>query len=897
MLRVIQQSSAAAGKSYYAAADYYTSDRDESAGHWGGEGARRLGLDGVVEKAAFDRLCDNLDPRTGLPLTARTQADRTVGYDFTFSVPKSVSLLYGLTEDAEIRDAFRAAVVKTMRDVEAEMKTRVRRGGRDQDRTTGNAVWAEFVHTTSRPVNGVPDPQLHAHCFVFNATYDVSERRWKAGQFRDLKRDAPYFQAAFRVRLADKLQDLGYGIDRKRDDFELAGVPRSVLARFSRRTAIIEAKAAELGITDAKAKDPLGATTRERKNSRLERDELRQEWRQRLKGDECKALEQVHARASVALRSVEGEREAVDYALAHGFSRAAVVEERKLVTEALKRGLGSVTVDGVKQEFARRPFIVGSESDRRTVTTPEVLAEERKLVAFARAGRGKCRPIAAPDRPITRKWLNEGQRAAVRHVLGSRDRVTLVRGAAGTGKTTLEQELGDAIREAGIPVVAIAPSAAASRGVLREEAKFERADTVAKFMASREMQAGVRGGVILLDEASLIGSTDALALCETVRGLDARLVVVGDRKQHRAVSRGQPLKLWEEEAGLPVAEVADILRQRGAYKEATQALSEGNVEKGLATLDRLGWVREVRDTDRNRELAGAYLDAVREQNSDGTAKTALIVSPTHAEADTVTAAVRSQLKDDGLLGEEREFAAWRPAHLTAAEKTDPTVYEPGDLLRFHRSAPGHRSGSKLVVAAGTDIPCSSADRFEVYRPTTLRFAVGDRLRVTAGGTTRDGKHRLDNGSLHTLTAFDKKGNLVLENGWIIDKEFGHFAHGYVVTSHASQGRTVDRVFVAQSAASFGASNTRQFYVSVSRGKERAEVFTDDKYALRQAVLRPDEPMTATALARQHGSGFRGRLKNHLGRLRRAAVAWWGSERAEVVPEQSRDRFREAEYAR
>ena len=152
-----------------------------------------------------------------------------------------------------------------MREIEAEMKTRVRRRGQDSDRTTGNMVWAEFIHTTSRPVDGMPDPQLHAHCFVFNTTWDEEEDRWKAGQFRELKRDAPYFQAAFRVRLANKLQDLGFGVERKRDDFELAGIPKDVLKRFSRRTAQIEKKAAELGITDPDRKAELGAETREKK--------------------------------------------------------------------------------------------------------------------------------------------------------------------------------------------------------------------------------------------------------------------------------------------------------------------------------------------------------------------------------------------------------------------------------------------------------------------------------------------------------------------------------------------------------------------------------------------------------------------------------------------------------
>src|SRR5262245_52078733 len=134
MLRVTQQADSQAAKKYYTTADYYT-EGQEIVGSWGGEGARRLGLDGVVDREAFDALCDNLDPRTGKQLTARTRSDRTVLYDFTWSVPKSVSVLYALTGDEGILTAFRESVDETMcQDVEPEMKTRVRRGGKDEDR-------------------------------------------------------------------------------------------------------------------------------------------------------------------------------------------------------------------------------------------------------------------------------------------------------------------------------------------------------------------------------------------------------------------------------------------------------------------------------------------------------------------------------------------------------------------------------------------------------------------------------------------------------------------------------------------------------------------------------------------------------------------------------------------
>src|ERR1700733_16138361 len=126
MIRITQQDCAKSAKSYYTTADYY-SEGQELNGLWGGKGASQLGLEGTVDKLSFERLCDNLHPKTGEQLTARRRTERTVLYDFTFSVPKSVSLLYAMSADQEILDAFRASVDETMREIEVEMKTRVRR--------------------------------------------------------------------------------------------------------------------------------------------------------------------------------------------------------------------------------------------------------------------------------------------------------------------------------------------------------------------------------------------------------------------------------------------------------------------------------------------------------------------------------------------------------------------------------------------------------------------------------------------------------------------------------------------------------------------------------------------------------------------------------------------------
>ena len=97
--------------------------------------------------------------------------------------------------------------------------------------------------------------------------------------------------------------------------------------------------------------------------------------------------------------------------------------------------------------------------------------------------------------------------------------------------------------------------------------------------------------------------------------------------------------------------------------------------------------------------------------------------------------------------------AFTRGKMTDAEKGDAVNYEPGDLLQFHQNAPGHPKGSRLVVGGTDRPPVGYADRFEVYRPARLSLAAGDRVRVTANGTTRDGKHALRNGAIYTVRGF------------------------------------------------------------------------------------------------------------------------------------------------
>jgi conjugative relaxase-like TrwC/TraI family protein len=840
MLRVIQSTGVVQAKSYYTTADYYV-EGQELTGRWRGEGARLLGLEGDVSKSEWDKLCDNVDPRTGKRLTLRTDTDRTVGYDFNFHVPKSVSLLYATTRDERILDAFRDSVDATMQDVESEMRARVRKGGRNEERKTGNMTWGEFIHFTSRPVDGVPDPHLHAHCFVFNVTQDEKEKAWKAGQFRDIKRDAPYFEALFHARLAHQLSDLGLPIARTKKGWELGGVEKGLIDRFSRRTKQIEEKAREMGIDDPHAKDELGARTRESKQKDLTFPELQDTWRGRMTPQESEALKTLERRIGSDSESQDenAAARAVEYAIGHEFERKSVTPERQLLATALRRGAGNASAERILDAAKRSDLIVGERNGRRMATTREALEEERRVIDFARKGRGACDPFVRGRIKFERDWLNDQQKRAVEHIVGSKDRVTLLRGAAGVGKTTLMKEATEQIEATGTKLFAFAPSADASRGVLRE-AGFKNADTVARLLVDENLQRQVAGQAILIDEAGLLGVRTMAKVFDLAEKLDSRLILSGDRRQHGSVERGPALRLLEEEAGIRPAEVKEILRQSGDFKAAVHAISDGRIAEGFTRLNDLGWIREISNDERDHRLAADYVASA----SKG--KTALVISPTHAEGDRITGEIRQLLRDKRKLGaDERTYRVLTPANLTEAERGDAINYRSGDVLQFHQNGKGFRRGQKVIVDGVSALPLDQADRFQAFHTGALSLARGDIIRITHNGFTADRKHRLNNGSLYRIKGCDDLRNIVLENGWTIGRDYGHLAYGYVVTSHASQGKNVDEVFVGQSSQSFPASSREQWYVSVSRAKKRVTVYTDDKEALREAVTHSDERVSAT----------------------------------------------------
>ncbi|MFN0011738.1 MAG: MobF family relaxase [Phycisphaerales bacterium] len=864
MLRINQFTDADALKNYYrkalAMGDYFIHEH-ERPGEWRGEAAKRLGLQGTVLDKDFNRLCDNLHPWEESSLTPRTRSDRSVAYDFNWHVPKTISLLHAFTGDERIIDAIRGVVHDTMQEIERQALTRVRVEGKDENRTTSNLVWAEFVHLTTRPVDGVPDPHAHVHCIAFNATYDPVEERFKAAQFREQKRDAPYYEAAMYTRLAARLKDLGYDTERTGSKtWDLAGASPSLSKKFSRRTTEIEQLATKLGIVDPKLKAELGAMSRSRKDEGLNLGDLRQHWLDRLDPGEAGVLARIARGEAVSKDRNVSASEALEFAIGHKFVRESVVPMKRLLETALRFSLGQVSPEEMKQTAAQHPELLAAKSgDELFVTTREVLREERAMLAFARNGRGTCaalerdQPWAGPTRQ-----LNEDQRGAVEHILKSQDRVMLVHGGAGTGKTTLMQEAVAAIRSRGTNVVAVAPTAEASRKVLRDSG-FRDANTLEQLLRNPHLKLAARKTLIWVDEAGLVGTRDMKRLCDLAERINARVLLTGDAGQHAPVQRGDALRLLQSHAGLASAEVAKVVRQSGLYREAVENFAKGRFEDGFKILDRLGAIRELPDNVRSVQIARDYTEAVR------TGRSCLVISPTHAEGEQIAGLIRAELRHKGLLGEDFAIVnQLRDRRLTTAERSDAASYRPGDVVQFYKHANKFRAAETVRVVGHNDkgqvrvlplkggsverlLPLHQSERFSVFEQRSLPLAPGERIRITHTGRTKDGKHRLENGATYRIAGFNKEGHLELDNGWVVRRSFSHVAHAYTSTSHSTQAKTTQLVLLSQTRASMAAASAEQWYVSISRGAQELRVYTDDRQALTDAVSRMSSRRSATEL--------------------------------------------------
>jgi conjugative relaxase-like TrwC/TraI family protein len=866
--------------------DYYD-EGQRVAGEWFGHGAERIGLAGKVSADDFLRLCENQHPASGETLTQRLNTTRTEGgekaanrrifFDFTFSPPKSVSIAGFLGKDARILKAHARAVRSALAEFESFTATRIRVGGVQNDRLTGNFAAALFTHDTSRAL----DPHLHTHCIVFNATFDEAENRWKALQNFELLRARKFAENAYYHEFARELRSFGYRIrNLPRGDFQVEGVSDELCQRFSKRDAEIDKALVKLladhpklggaNISELRAK--LATEKRTRKQKDLSRDELRQLWEAQLSKSELASLRQLSGEPKYNAREEKSicVGEAVQWAEEHLFDRNSVVLECQLWQEALGRARGGDFSISELRDFSQRRGYIRDKARPGEVTLRDVLLREWEIVQTAKEGIGDCLPLVANPRPVNPQ-LDHEQRQALETLLRSTNGVSVFRGGAGTGKSFVLRELVEQLRQSGRGVVILAPQR--QQVVEMEKAGFLAPTTVANFLTKREL---ADSAVVVVDEAGQIGGRQMLELVRLIHERHARLVLAGDSRQHGAVEASDALLAIERHAGVKPVELHKIRRQDPAlgrdddererirlYRKAVESAAAGKLGDSFERLDKMGAIVACGIGEQADKLADEYLQ-LAEQNAS-----AVVVSQTWSEVHRVNSRVRDALKGKGLIGAaDTVVQALERIDLTNAQKRDERFYPTDAIIVFNQKVRDVEPGAKgklaaifkssvLVEVGGKFVTVSNRllDRLTVCQVRELSVANGDRLHLKASRKLASGG-RVTNGELVTVQSVGADGGIELTDGRVLDKSFREFLPGYAITSYGSQGKTVDYVLFSDSTIK-PATNAQQWYVTISRGRRGIRIFTPDKQQLRQDVTRSGHRPLAMELA----TGFvpRGRL--------------------------------------
>lgn len=887
-------------KEYANSRENYYTEGERISGVWVGQIAEDWNLRGAVKTEEYERLCDGQHPLTSEQLikhvaaktydnrygTQITSKEHRAAWDATFSAPKSVSLAALVGEDAHIRAAHQESVQLSLKEIEEY--TQARTGGNRPATTTGRMIGVRFEHDSSRPdqTDGYAAPQLHTHVVIFNLT-ETAEGKIKSVQPLELYRCQQYATAIYRMHLAEKLQKLGYEIkvDRETGAPEIKGISRDYLKASSPRAREIEDVGRKLKkemesegftVTD-EAKLKQAAAVHDRQSKNYNRDEMRQrhfEMDARFDYQARKTVEQAVERGAILIADSDAQRraeEAATFARRNAVEREAVADRRKVIVDALRRNIGLTTYDAVLTEInarhARGELVgINHRDEPRAATTRRMIEMERANIQTVLSGQRRQAAILEPENAANiiasigeRRGinLNRGQQLAVNQLLTTPDRIAGLQGGAGTGKTTALTVLREAAEASGYQVNGFAPTTKAARTLAASGIKTE---TLQRFIYQRDSPNGETTAkqLYILDESSLAGTKNLHKFFAKLKPCD-RVLLVGDAKQHQAIEAGNPFEQLQR-SGMKTVRLTEIVRQKDAnLRCVVEHLSAQQIKCAVEQLGRHGRVFEVKD-DKERLLSIARDFCAQPTGT-------LVISPANKERVALNAFIHHKLRATGEV-QQKQFATTvlvNRQDMTGAERTFANSYTPHeDIVRYSRNSKvyGVKAGDYGSVIGGdyekNTITVRLSDNREisynpqrlsgvsVFKEATRDFAVGDRIQFRAPLPD----YGVVNGELGTLKRIEdgKMFTIALDGNRQIrfdGTKFRHLDYGYAVTSHSSQGETVDRVIVnADTRESTALLNQRMAYVALSRARLDARIYTDSEEKLGDALSRTVDKQTA-----------------------------------------------------
>lgn len=714
---------------------------------WWGKGAAALGLSGSVDSKHFTALLQGHLPGGQLGKKVDGEIIHRPGFDLTFSVPKSVSILALLGEDERIFKAIETATDRVLEGIEREQaKTRIKKDGILKVERTGHLVVARFLHDISRD----GDPQLHTHCVVMNATLR-KDGQWRslASKLGHYAQDSPntpdgfleavrhhqkYYGGLFRAELAHEMQQLGYTIEKTgaHGFFEIAGISRETLTTFSQRRRDIEAYLKSQGLSGAKAAELATLKTRRAKQA-IDRGTLKTVWETRaaLRGvfsfEEARQTVAQARQQSPMFSSTEppqpispeiAERAswAIGEAIAHLSETQVALKETDLLTRAIYYGIGDVPTSAfipalrAAQQAGELISLTTDDQGELHFTTPALLDYEKKLLQAVQSTHSNHQPII--ETALLTVFLQQHgdltreQQQAIRTLFSSDKSFMALTGPTGSGKTHLIAPMMTLAKMGGYQPILLTPKQAETVALQRQIQKApanlrewlqrlwdnKQFDTVFGYLkknqdAPSRLESWVQQRLHSSKQPMIFvdkaTQLSAQQLCELKTQVESR---------HGCLMLiGDPQSTLTWRAGSPFTQLlshglfaAELTGQQLVSADPIKKAITHSLQKNIvAAFEQIG--QRLISIDDRAQRHAVMAAQVAALSAEERFRT-IVLAPTQAVAQELNGAIREALKNQGEIDKNHEISLTMllPHYLRLAEQHTARHYAAGQWIRFHQ---------------------------------------------------------------------------------------------------------------------------------------------------------------------------------------------------------------------
>jgi len=897
MLSITKIKNSSKTTKYFAKDDYYaTNDSNHlKSSSWYGQGAQELNLENHVSSEKFQEILEGKLPNgKKIGVSRGQELIHDAGRDLTFSAPKSVSIMALVYEDERLIEAHNQAVRKTLDEIEKNyLKVRIKKSGKTTFENCQKIISAIFRHELSRDL----DPQLHSHAIIANIAKDQNGN-WRSAYFDEIYNNKKFLGLIYRSYLAKLVKEIGYEINYGGKDcyFEIKQIPQQLIDLFSSRSKKIRQIADEN--SSQKQLENITLRTRANKVVNEYNHNLNSQWKEKissLKNLSIYDLNKIIIPLNQEKKPLNQEliatqsNQAVEFAIKHLSERKTVFSREEIINNALNDILSKASIEdiikAIDQQVINKNLLPKQRDDlpKNTFTTQELLTKENEIISILNSTKNKYQSIVKEISKYNEELskLNEGQRSSAELILQNKDMITGIQGFAGVGKTFMIETVNKISQTLGYEMIGLSPTGVATRNL--SDATNIKSMTLQKFLSQYdgvamdrgtiegkiEMRELFKNKIIVVDESSMISTNQMRNLLKIASELNFRLILVGDRRQLDSVEAGIPFYEMQRN-GMIFADMKKIIRQKNPdLKSAVYATIKRDIDKAFEAIS-----YDIHQSENVAELAVKKFMEFSEANR----KETIILAPSNQAREVINHQVSKSIyqeRTDNIKINSAEFEILKNKKLTEAEKTRAYRFQIGDVILFakNRDYIGIRKNdyceivnidnknNLISIATKSNAQIAfdplklkgkaSKCYYEVFTKEKRIFHEGDKISFNR------------NMPIHNVINSDCAIIEKIKNSKIIFKiegknslieikrnsfEAKHLDFSYALTTHKAQGLTSKNVIAICDSQHQQLTSQKNFYVEISRAKERAIIIADNK----EKVLKLLKENTGVEIsAREH----------------------------------------------